>query len=151
PLKASHRPSLIMVSTNSTPPILTPPRRYCACGAMLMDSWPPATTISEAPLTSAWYPSATERRPEPQSWLTPQAGLSTGMPAAMEAWRAGFWPCAAVRIWPMMTSETRPGSMPARSRAALMATAPIVGRHGGEGTVETSDRGAGGADDDDIV
>ena len=44
---------------------------------------------------------------EPQSWLTPQAGLSTGMPAAIEAWRAGFWPCAAVRIWPMMTSETR--------------------------------------------
>ena len=64
------------------------------------------------------------RRPEPQSWLTPQAGLSTGMPAAIEAWRAGFWPCAAVRIWPMMTSETRPGSMPARSSAALMAMAP---------------------------
>ena len=29
--------------------------------------------------------------------------------------------------------------------------AEIVGRHGGERTVETSDRGAGGADDDDIV
>src|SRR5207244_2304273 len=35
-----------------------------------------------------------------------------------------FWPCAAVRIWPMMTSDTRAGSPPARSRAALMATAP---------------------------
>src|ERR1700709_2684303 len=46
------------------------------------------------------------------------------MPAAIEAWRAGFWPWAAVRIWPMMTSETRPGSMPARSSAALMAMAP---------------------------
>ncbi len=29
--------------------------------------------------------------------------------------------------------------------------AEIMGRHGGEGTVETADRGAGGADDDDIV
>src|SRR6266436_7924721 len=56
--------------------------------------------------------------------LTTQAGLSTGIPADIEAWRAGFWPCAAVRIWPMMTSDTRAGSTPARSRAALMATAP---------------------------
>src|SRR5918996_2823247 len=46
------------------------------------------------------------------------------MPALIEAWRAGFWPCAAVRIWPMMTSETWPGSTPARSSAALMAMAP---------------------------
>ena len=29
--------------------------------------------------------------------------------------------------------------------------AEIVGRHGGERAVETADRGAGGADDDDIV
>src|SRR3569623_404176 len=54
----------------------------------------------------------------------PQAGLSTGMPALIDACRAGFWPCAAVRIWPMITTETREGSMPARSRAPLIATAP---------------------------
>ncbi len=29
--------------------------------------------------------------------------------------------------------------------------AEVMGRHGGESAVETSDRGAGGADDDDIV
>ena len=92
------------------------------------------------------------RRPEPQSWLTPQAGLSIGMPAAIEAWRAGFWPCAAVRICPMMTSDT-----PRRLDAGPLERgldgdgAEIVGRHGGESTVETADRGAGGADDDDIV
>ena len=39
--------------------------------------------------------------------MTPQAGLSTGMPAAIEACRAGFWPWPAVRIWPMITSLTR--------------------------------------------
>ena len=52
----------------------------------------------------------------------------------------------------MMTSETRPGSMPAALQRGLDGDgAEIVGRHGGERTVETSDRGAGGADDDDIV
>jgi len=34
----------------------------------------------------------TVRKPLPQSWLTPQAGLSTGMPAAIEAWRPGSGP-----------------------------------------------------------
>ena len=54
----------------------------------------------------------------------PQAGASTGMPAPIEACRAGFWPAPAVRIWPMMTSDTSPGSTRARSSAALMATLP---------------------------
>src|SRR5437667_358241 len=35
-----------MVSTKSTGPILTPPPRYWACGAMLIDSWPPAATMT---------------------------------------------------------------------------------------------------------
>jgi polyhydroxyalkanoate synthesis regulator protein len=38
-------------------------------------------------------PSATARRPEPQTWLMPQAALSFGQPALPCAWRAGFWPC----------------------------------------------------------
>src|SRR5690242_10551335 len=42
----------------------------------------------------------------------------------MEAWRAGFWPWPAVRIWPMITSETRGASTPARSSAALIAVLP---------------------------
>ena len=44
----------------------------------------------------AWAPSATVRRPEPQTMLMLQAGAAMGMPAAIEAWRAGFWPWAAV-------------------------------------------------------
>ncbi len=92
------------------------------------------------------------RRPEPQSWLTPQAGLSTGMPAAIEAWRAGFWPCAAVRIWPMITSETRAAfDAGALQRRLDRGLAEIMGWHGGERAVERADRRAGGTDDDDIV
>ena len=34
-------------------------------------------------------------RPEPHSWLAP--GGAIGMPALIEAWRAGFWPWPAVR------------------------------------------------------
>ena len=77
-----------------------------------------------SPCLIAWAPRATLRRPEPQSWLTPQAGTSNGTPALTDAWRAGFWPCPADRIWPMMTSETAPGSTPARSSAASIATWP---------------------------
>ena len=57
----------------------------------------------------------------------PQAGLSTGMPAPIDACRAGFCPWPAVRTWPRMTSETSPGCTPARSSAALMAILPSSG------------------------
>ena len=46
------------------------------------------------------------------------------MQAAMEAWRAGFWPCPAVRIWPRTTSETCGPSTPARLSVSSMATFP---------------------------
>ena len=77
-----------------------------------------------APDWICWAPRAMARRPEPHTWLMPQAGLSTGMPAAIDAWRAGFWPWPAVSTWPRMTSETSPGCTPARSIAALMAIFP---------------------------
>src|SRR5262249_45353019 len=54
----------------------------------------------------------------------PQAGASTGTPARIEACRAGFCPAPAAKICPMMTSDTSPGSTPARSSAARMATFP---------------------------
>ena len=34
-----------------------------------------------------------------------QEPLSTGMPAPMAAWRAGFCPAPAARIWPMSHSK----------------------------------------------
>ena len=54
----------------------------------------------------------------------PQAGASTGMPALMEACRAGFWPAPAARICPRITSDTSPASTRARSSTALIATLP---------------------------
>src|SRR5579863_5326534 len=89
-----------------------------------MDSWPPASTILLSPSRMAWAPSATVRRPEPHTMLMPQAGVAMGMPAAIEAWRAGFWPWAAVRTWPRMTSEISSPETLARASAALMATSP---------------------------
>src|SRR5687768_6359316 len=77
-----------------------------------------------SPVWIAWVASATARRPEPQTWLTPQAGTSFGMPAAIDAWRAGFWPWAAVSTWPRMTSDTSSGATLACSRAASIATRP---------------------------
>src|SRR5690348_6604848 len=74
----------------------------------------------------AWAPSATVRKPEPQTMLMLQAGAAMGMPAAMEAWRAGFWPWAAVRTWPRITSETSSPVTLARSSAARIATSPSL-------------------------
>src|SRR5271169_338867 len=48
------------------------------------------------------------------------------MPAAIAAWRAGFWPSPAARIWPMITSETSLGSTWARRRASMIATSPSL-------------------------
>src|SRR5688572_975016 len=89
-----------------------------------MLSWPPATTMVASPVWTAWAASATARRPEPQTWLTPQAGTSFGTPAAIEAWRAGFWPWAAVSTWPRITSETSSAATPAWASAASIATRP---------------------------
>src|SRR5690606_30096119 len=46
------------------------------------------------------------------------------MPAPIAAWRAGFCPAPAVRIWPSTTSLTSAGSTFVRSSAALIATCP---------------------------
>ena len=89
PWKASHRPSLIMVSTRARSPIFWPPRSCWAWGDWLMLSWPPAMTISAEPSRICWAASATARRPDPQSWFRLHAGLSTGMPAFTAACRAG--------------------------------------------------------------
>src|SRR3954447_20706096 len=77
-----------------------------------------------SPLAICCMPMATVRSPEPQSWLSAQAVFSAGMPAAMAACRAGFWPVLAVSTWPKITSSTSPGSTLARSIAAVIATLP---------------------------
>src|SRR6056297_2093926 len=54
----------------------------------------------------------------------PQAADSMGRPALTCAWRAGFWPCAAVSTWPRIVSETSVLSMPARATTASSTAAP---------------------------
>ena len=80
--------------------------------------------IPASPLAICCAPSATARRPLPHNWLTPKAVFSWGTPAFIAAWRAGFWPCAAQRICPRMTSSTSAASTCAALSAALIAAAP---------------------------
>jgi hypothetical protein len=47
-------------------------------------------TMSALPSAICCAPTATARKPEPQTWFNPQAGVSTGMPTPIDAWRAGF-------------------------------------------------------------
>ena len=91
-----------------------------------MLSMPPAATTALSPVRICWAASATARRPEPQTWLIPNAVLASGSPAARAAWRAGFCPSPAASTWPRITSSTSPASTPARSNAACSASAPSV-------------------------
>src|SRR4051794_1456525 len=113
-----------MVSTSSSGPILVPLRRCAQCGDRLMLSCPPATTAVASPALIACSPSATARRPEPQTWLMVSAVRSTGMPASTAACRAGFCPAPAVSTWPRITSDTSAASTFARSSASLIAIVP---------------------------
>ena len=113
-----------MLSIMVKSPIRAPVRKWPTWGARLMLSWPPATTTSLSSFKIAWTPSATVRSPKPQTKLTLQAGTSTPRPALIEAWRAGFWPCPAVRIWPRITSETSSGATFARASDSLMTMVP---------------------------
>ena len=68
---------------------------------MSMFSVPPATTMSSSPASIIWAAMLTQFRPEPQTTLTVTAGVVTGRPALMEAWRATFWPRPAWMTQPM--------------------------------------------------
>ena len=73
------------------------------------------------------------------------------MPASIEAWRAGFWPCPAVRIWPMITSETACRRSGALQRRLDRDLAQFMGRQVAQSAVERADRRARRGDDDDVV
>ncbi len=124
-LYTSHNPSMIMVSTSFASHMRKPSREPIrACGDRLIDSWPPATTISESPLAIDCAPSIAALRPEPHTLLMVIDGIISGSPARIAAWRAGFWPQPAASTWPMITSETCSGATPARSSTLRMTSAP---------------------------
>src|SRR5688572_30327054 len=89
-----------------------------------MLSVPPATTISASAHFTACAASITAFSPDPQTLFTVWAGTESGMPARMEAWRAGFMPRPAWRMQPRITSSTWSGRTEARRTASLTATAP---------------------------
>ena len=62
-----------------------------------MFSIPPATTISASPVNSSAAARFTALSPDPQTIFTVIAGTSFGIPAWIDAWRAGFWPWPACK------------------------------------------------------
>src|SRR5579883_153448 len=97
------------------------------CGALVIDSMPPATTtVAEPALIRSW-PNMIAFMPEPQTLLMVVHPTAVGMPAAREACRAGAWPRLAGSTQPMITSDTSSGATPDCCNAARMAAAPSVG------------------------
>ena len=89
-----------------------------------MLSMPPATMTSALPAASMSCANIMVRMPEPHILLIVTAPAESGRPARRRAWRAGAWPWPAIRQLPISTSSTASPGTPARSTAALMATAP---------------------------
>ena len=85
---------------------------------MLMLSWPPATTISASPALIACAARCVAFSPEPQTLLMVIAGIMSGSPARIDAWRAPFMPMPAVSTCPRITSDTCPGSSPVLASSA---------------------------------
>src|SRR5690606_5365522 len=97
------------------------------CGALVIDSMPPATTTLADPALIRSCASMIAFMPEPQTLLIVVQPVDLGSPAASEAWRAGAWPRFAGSTQPMMTSDTSAAGTPDCSSAALIAVAPRVG------------------------
>src|SRR5947208_15583307 len=89
-----------------------------------MLSLPPVMTMHESPARLDWAAWLMAARPEAHTFFSVGAMADVGMPAAIDAWRAGAWPAPDWITWPMITSSMPCGSTAVRSIAALMATAP---------------------------
>src|SRR5690242_9132894 len=104
-----------------------PVRALTMCGALVIDSMPPATTTAAEPALIRSWPSMIDFMPEPHTLLMVVQPTAGGRPAPSEAWRAGAWPRLAVSTQPMITSLTSVGATPDCSSAARIAVAPRVG------------------------
>ncbi len=113
-----------MWSYSAEAPYLMPLRANIRCGALVMLSMPPATITLAEPAASMSCANIIARMPEPHILLIVTAPVESGRPALRIAWRAGAWPWPAIRQLPNSTSSTASPGTPARSTAALIATAP---------------------------
>ena len=85
-------------------PYLNPSRDFGSrCGALVIDSMPPATTISTSPARISWSAIAMALSPERQTLLMVIDGTLIEIPPATAALRAGFCPAPARMTWPMIT------------------------------------------------
>ncbi len=88
-VNASQRPSWAIESTSVALPYLVPSRDFGSrCGALVIDSMPPATTTSHSPSRTSWSASAMALIPDRHTLLTVSAGTDIGTPAPAAAWRA---------------------------------------------------------------
>ena len=102
--KAQNSASYAIESTSVASPYLKPLRDPGSrCGALVMDSMPPATTISNSPALMSWSASAIASRPERQTLLIVSEGTDIEMPPLTAACRAGICPAPACSTWPMIT------------------------------------------------
>ena len=87
-----------------TSPYLYPSRCPTSrCGALVIDSMPPATTMSNSPARISWSASAIAVMPDRQTLLTLSDGTVIGMSAPTAAWRAGICPAPACSTCPKIT------------------------------------------------
>src|SRR5664280_1687114 len=108
-------------------------RRY---GALVIDSMPPATTISASPHWIMRSAMCRACRLERHALLIVVELTVIGIPALAAAWRAVTWPPPAWMTWPMRTRSTMSGETPARSSAPLMAKPPRSWALSGESAPE---------------
>src|SRR5690606_25159745 len=118
------------------------------CGALVMDSMPPATTTLAEPALMASWASITAFMPEPHTLLMVVQPAAGGMPAPSAAWRAGAWPRPAGthgHLVHLVGGE--PGVL---ERAADRGASQDRRGHPGELAEEGTDGGALRTDDHDI-
>ena len=72
-------------------------------GAEVIDSIPPATTMSHSPARISWSARATAFRPDKHTLLMVRDGTFIPIPARTAACRAGACPAPACNTWPMIT------------------------------------------------
>ena len=114
-----------------------------------MLSMPPATTMSALPARMMSCASIVAFMPEPHIFDNVVQWVDSGRPPFSEAWRAGAWPCPAMRQLPKITSSTsRGGDAGARDRRLDRDTAQIRCRQRREVAKQTADGRPGGGDDD---
>ncbi len=93
---ASVRPSRAIESASSAEPYLMPLRAAGSrCGALVIDSMPPATTTSNSPALISWAARAIASSPDRHTLLIVSAGTVIGIPAAAAACLDVIWPAPA--------------------------------------------------------